>query len=154
MRYIYINKHKKRVTMIKSNKTNKTQLNMINDIYGKKIELPTNHDELAEIVKGVLLARDHEADEAEWLKKSIRQFLRFIPHKADHEGWAYLSAIRCDLNSRKYFQLLSRSQEMRGKDAFRAITIKLNIDKAITRTDLQVKRTLLSDDYLKQLEES
>jgi hypothetical protein len=138
--------------MNKSNETNSAQVQMVKDAAEGVIALPKTGFELSEMLRNVLLAKDHKSDELAAIVKSKIQFIKLAIRLGGDDEWCYLSAIKGTMNSRGYFRDLSLAQRDRGIDTFRQLTLKLISDGVIRKVGLQLIATEESKEYLKKLQ--
>lgn len=137
--------------MLRANEINKEQLRFVKSIAEGEIEMPSTSFELSELVKKALLLRDHEAEEAEAVRRSKIQFIKVIQQKSDEDGWIYLSVIRNVLARRSYFRDLERSQSLRKIDAMRSLARSLIEIGVVKRVDAQAMLTDKASEYLSEL---
>lgn len=129
-------------------KPNKIQIKMVNDVRTGNVTLPTNAELQADWLGELLLARDHEAEEAPMMKKCKIQFIRTVQQKANDDGWAYLSVVRNVLSRRVYFKDLDKRLKLRGIDTARHIARAMIADGLVRKNGLDVMITQAAVDYL------
>ena len=130
-----------------TNNINKKQIEMISMAEDGRLEIPNSGRELAEIIRSVLLVRDHEEIEREFLVKSkvafIKTYIRLSRDlrnagEGDHE-LVYTSQIFNVIKHRKYYQTLRAMCNQRGANVANEVVSSLVSDGIAVRSTNQIK---------------
>lgn len=130
---------------------NKKQIEILHSVASGEIGLPETSKELHELICNVLLARDHEAEEAPMMEKCRSQFIKLVTQKANDDGFVYLSVIKNQLSRRAYYLELEKMLSARGiTDTTRHVARSLISDGLAKRNGSEVMVTRKAIDHINQ----